>query len=156
MHILDYPIGDICRVVKKTRDVVSPLLNGEWAAAQLQRFQDRFEEKATTQLVDPISKFTSKLDEKIEQLDALTKSEDPKVALAAIRDWINHAIGTPLRRTEIDVNHSLNQRSPEELMFVRQYGRFPTPPELRAFTVESPLRLPPPGAVEAVYEEVAA
>lgn len=108
---------------------VKALLASPWAKEQITQYHDRFMRALQEKVFEPTQKFYSKLEQKIEQLDAMTQSENPSTALRAIEIWIAHTIGSPVKRTEVQVNHSLNNLSTAELEFVRAYKRLPTAEE---------------------------
>ena len=73
--------------------------------------------------------FYTKLPEKIALLDELTKSENPSVALRATESWIANTLGSPVKRSEIKVEGTIGHASIEELRFIKDHGRLPTPQE---------------------------
>ena len=62
-------------------------------------------------------------------LDSMSRSENESVALRALEMWISHAIGSPVKRTEVKVEGTVAHMSLDELRFVRDNGRLPTEQE---------------------------
>ena len=117
---------DIAEQLNKSYPIVRKLIDGPWGQAQIAAFNARLTERHIDAIIDPITKFNTKIVEKIDMLDAMTHSPDEKVALAAIREWINHAIGSPVRRSEVMIEHILAARTTDELRFIKEYGRAPS------------------------------
>jgi len=113
----------------KPTSVVRDLLRSPWAQDQVTRLHERFMETLQQRTFEPMSKFYDGLKEKMELLDGMTKSENPSVALRAIELWINHTLGSPVKRSEIKVEGTVAHASLEELRFIRDHGRIPTTQE---------------------------
>jgi hypothetical protein len=91
-------------------------------------------------IFDPMAAFYEKLPEKIALLDELTKSDNPSVALRATESWIANTVGSPVKRSEIRVEGTIGHASIDDLKFIRDHGRLPTPQEklsLNAPVIES-------------------
>ena len=145
MSLSGYSMREIARSLSKSYPTVQNFLHTQWAVDKVNALYNTLNERRATLMLDPVEKFNSKIDEKIALLDELTHSSDPKVALSAIREWINHAIGSPVKRTEVTVEHSLNNLGVEELRFIKEHGRMPTPTELLTSSEPTPLLSPPNG-----------
>lgn len=120
---------EIAEQVQQLPRIVKNLLISDWARAQFATFHDRFMARLQETTFDPVSAFYAKLSEKIGLLDDLTKSEHPPTALRALELWINHTIGAPVKRTEVDVKHSLANVSASELRWIAEHRRMPTTEE---------------------------
>ena len=134
MSMLGNAVAFIAETVGRTPQAVSRFLASPWAKEQQARFHESLQKQHAQAILDPIQRFTAGLAEKLDILDALTKSEDEKIALAATREWIAHAIGSPVKRTEVSVEHTLSGLSLGELAFVRDHGRLPTAAEMKQIT----------------------
>jgi len=130
LHFLGETPTSIARQLKRSMQHVQGVLRTPWAQAETAKLHETLMAQRKDIILEPIQKFNSLIEEKIQILDTLTKHEDPKIALAAVREWINHTLGTPVSRSKISVEHTLNGRSVEELRFIRDNGRLPQPGEL--------------------------
>lgn len=129
LSMLGHSVKDISGEVGKPMAYIKGLLGSPWGQDQITNFHTRFMEMLQQRTFEPNAAFYDKLKEKIELLDGMTKSENPSVALRALELWINHTIGAPVKRTEVKVEGSIAHASIEELRFIRDHGRLPSPQE---------------------------
>ena len=137
LSMLGHPPTEISTQVKKPTTVVKALLRSPWAQDQIATYHQRFLDNLQARTFEPMSEFYDKLREKMGLLDAMTKSENPSVALRAIELWINHTLGSPVKRSEVKVEGTVAHASIEELRFIRDHGRLPTPQERLALAAPS-------------------
>jgi hypothetical protein len=136
LAMLNKTVREIAQETKQPQATVKALLGGPWAREQLTAYHDRFMAGMQARAFDHTRTLTDKLEEKIAQLNAMTNDENPNVALRAIELWINHAIGSPVKRSEITHKSPLDGLTPAELEFVRDFKRLPTPDE--RLTINNP------------------
>lgn len=129
LNLLGHDARHISTQVRKPTSVVTACLKSPWAQDQIRLYHERFLASMQQKTFEPMSAFYDKLKEKIELLDSMSRSENPSVALRAIELWINHTLGSPVKRTEVKVEGTIGHASIEELRFIRDHGRLPTPQE---------------------------
>lgn len=140
LSMLGHPLGEISSQVRKPTAYVRACLKSSWAQQQITDWHDRFTRQLTQKTFEPLAAFHDKLQEKMEQLDALTQSENPSVALRAIELWIAHTLGSPVKRTEVKTEGSILHYTTDELRFMKDHGRLPNAQErlaLNAPTIDA-------------------
>lgn len=129
LAMVNTPVRDISLKVNEPQSVIKALLKGPWAQDQIARYHERFLAATLDRAFDHTRAFEAKLEEKIQQLDALTHDENANVALRALELWISHTVGSPVKRTEITHKSPLDGLNAKEMAFVRDHRRLPTPEE---------------------------
>lgn len=129
LNLLGHSVKEISTQVRKPMSVVGACLKSPWAQDQIKQYHDRFLASMQQKTFEPMSAFYDKLEEKLLLLDGMTKSENPSVALRAIELWINHTLGSPVKRSEVKVEGTIGHASLAELRFIRDHGRLPSPQE---------------------------
>ena len=129
LAMVNTPIREISAKVNEPQSVIKALLRGPWAQDQISRYHERFLAATLDRAFDHTRAFEAKLEEKIKYLDALTKDENPNVALRAIELWISHTVGSPVKRSEVTHKSPLDGLNAKEMAFVRDHRRLPTPEE---------------------------
>jgi hypothetical protein len=137
LNLLGHSAREIGTQVRKPTSVVTACLKSPWAQDQIRQYHERFLASMQQKTFEPMSAFYDKLEEKLALLDGMTKSENPSVALRAIELWINHTLGSPVKRTEVKVEGTIGHASLAELRFIRDHGRLPTQQEKLALTAPS-------------------
>ena len=142
LALVNTPIREISAKVNEPQSVIKALLKGPWAQDQIARYHERFLASLQDRAFDHVRAFEAKLEEKVAQLDAMTKDENANVALRAIELWINHSVGSPVKRSEVTHKSPLDGLNAKEMAFVRDHRRLPTPEERLAlnrpdFDIES-------------------
>ena len=142
LHLL--LLGNTPRQVATQTNKPAYLIQGfaksQWCQDQIKTYHERFMANVQKRVFDPHEKFWELLPEKVALLDEMTKSENPSVALRATELWLAHGIGSPVKRSEIKVDGTVAHLGLEELRFVKEHGRLPSPQEklqLSAPSIES-------------------
>jgi hypothetical protein len=120
---------EVASQLERPRAEITAFSKSPWCQDQIASYHERFMANVQKRVFDPMSKFYDKLEEKIELLDAMTKSENESVALRAIESWIANTLGSPVKRSEIKVEGTITHASLDELRFIRDHGRLPTEQE---------------------------
>ncbi len=129
LAMLNKSVREIAQEVQEPQARIKALLAGPWARDQITQYHERFMATMQARAFDHTKAFADKLKERMEQLDGFTKDPNPSVALRAIELWVNHAIGSPVKRSEVTHTSPLQGMSERELAFVRDNKRLPTPEE---------------------------
>lgn len=134
LAMLQTPIAEISNQIKKPMSLVRALIQSKWAQGMIADWHERFTQLHLTKTFEPMAAFYDKMQERMEQLDAMTKSENPSVALRAIELWIAHTLGSPVKRTEVKTEGSILHYTTDELRFIKANGRLPNPQERLALS----------------------
>ena len=138
--LLGNSVKETASQVKKPTYLVQDVANSTWCQENARQYHERFLANVQKRIFDPHERFWEQLPEKLELLDQMTKSDNPSVALRATELWLAHAIGSPVKRSEIKVEGTVAHLGLEELRFVKEHGRLPSPQEklqLSAPSIES-------------------